>query len=219
MGIDRGCGRSQLPALLPKGPLKGEGMSTVTVVGLGGSMRPGSTSLAALRAVLAAAEDAEAATDLFDVRELDLPPYQPELEAPPAAWEFVDAVAPAQAMVWSSPMYHGSVSGSFKNALDWIQLLARREPPYLTDKVVGLVTTAGGTQGLQGINTMEFIVRSLRGYAVPLVLPIARAWQVFDETGKIQDGNLAEQLAGLGREVVRAAQQLAATGTCDYAER
>jgi NAD(P)H-dependent FMN reductase len=27
-------------------------------------------------------------------------------------------------MIWSSPTYHGSVSGSFKNALDWLILLA-----------------------------------------------------------------------------------------------
>lgn len=60
-------------------------MSTVTVVGLGGLMRPGSTSLAALRGVLAAVQDAEAATRLFDVRELNLPPYQqdPDVGEPP----------------------------------------------------------------------------------------------------------------------------------------
>ena len=27
-------------------------------------------------------------------------------------------------MSWSSPAYHGSVSGSFRNALDWLILLA-----------------------------------------------------------------------------------------------
>ena len=46
-------------------------------------------------------------------------------------------------------MYNGTISGSFKNALDWLKLLADRKPPYLTDKVVGLISTAGGMQGLQ----------------------------------------------------------------------
>ena len=46
-------------------------------------------------------------------------------------------------------MYHGTVSGSFKNALDWLQLLSDSDPPYLTNKVVGLVSTAGGVQGLR----------------------------------------------------------------------
>ena len=53
------------------------------------------------------------------------------------------------AMIWSSPTYHGSVSGSFKNALDWLILLAERTPPYLSNKPIGMITTAGGVQGLQ----------------------------------------------------------------------
>lgn len=192
-------------------------MSNLTVVGLGGSMRPGSTSLAALQVVLAAIRDAGGKERLFDVRELDLPPYRPGASAPPQALEFVDAVTGAHAMVWSSPMYHGSVSGSFKNVIDWLQLLAEHDPPYLTGKVVGLMTTAGGTQGLQGVNTMEFIVRALRAWAVPLVLPVARAWQAFDETGTVRESALARQLDQLGSEVARAARQMSATGTCDYA--
>ena len=67
-------------------------------------------------------------------------------------------------------MYNGTISGSFKNAVDWLKLLDDRTPPYLTDKVVGLISTAGGVQGLQAVNTMEFVVRALRGWAVPCVL-------------------------------------------------
>ncbi len=68
-------------------------------------------------------------------------------------------------------MYHGSVSGSFKNALDWLELLADRDPPYFTNKVVGLISTAGGIQGLQAVNTMEFCVRALRGWRCPWWCP------------------------------------------------
>lgn len=32
-------------------------------------------------------------------------------------------------------MYHGTISGAFKNALDWLYLLADRDPPYLTGEV------------------------------------------------------------------------------------
>jgi FMN reductase len=53
-------------------------------------------------------------------------------------------------LVWSSPLNHGTVSGAFKNALDWLQLLGDHEPPYLTDKVIGLVSTAGGTHASRG---------------------------------------------------------------------
>jgi len=39
-------------------------------------------------------------------------------------------------------MYKRTISGSFKNALDWLILLGDRHPPSLTDKVVGLISTA-----------------------------------------------------------------------------
>lgn len=83
---------------------------------------------------------------------------------------------------------------------------------------MGLISTAGGVQGLQAVNTMEFVVRALRGWAVPLVIPIPRAWQVFDEKGQIKDPQIGEQLRSLGREVVRAARQFASQGYCDYSE-
>lgn len=191
---------------------------TVRVVGLGGSLRKGSTSLAALQITLEAATKAGASTRLFAVGELDLPMHRPGMDTPPAAQALLEVTATAQAMVWSSPLYNGSVSGSFKNAIDWLHLLSDQDPPYLTGQVIGLVTTAGGTQGLQAINTMEFIVRSLRAWAVPMVLPVARAWQAFDEDGRVRDDMVASQLAALGAEVVRAARQMAAQGRCDYSE-
>ena len=83
-------------------------------------------------------------------------------------------------------------------------------PPYLTDKVVGLISTAGGTHGLQAVNTMEFVVRALRGWAVPLVLPIPQAWQAF-KGGRVLDKRVEEQLRALGRELARAAQVFAAS--------
>jgi FMN reductase len=116
----------------------------VAIVGLGGSLRAASTSLTALRTALEGAAAAGADTRVLAVRELDLPLYTPEHSTPDAAHRLVDAVTGAQAMIWSSPTYHGSVSGAFKNALDWLILLAGHDPPYLTNKPIGLVATAGG---------------------------------------------------------------------------
>ena len=115
-------------------------------------------------------------------------------------------------------MYHGTVSGAFKNALDWLQLLSDRDPPYLTNKVVGLISVAGGVQGLQAVNTMEFAARALRAWSVPLVVPIPRAWQAFDQEGRARDEGVGRQLRSLGAEVWLAVRQLAVEGVCDYAE-
>lgn len=176
------------------------------VVGLGGSLASPSSSLAALKIALEGSAEAGAETELLDIRELDLPMYVPGMsDVPGSVHRLCQSVHEAGGLLWSSPLYHGTISGSFKNALDWLELLSRREPAYLTDKVVGLISTAGGTQGLQAVNTMEFIVRALRGWAVPLVIPIPQAWRVFDKEGHTHDEKVAEQLRSLGREVTRAA--------------
>src|SRR2546423_711994 len=182
----------------------------IKAVGLGGSLAAQSNSLAALKIALEGAAAAGAQTELLDVRELNLPMYAPDFgEAPESVSRLCQAVHEADGLLWSSPLYHGTISGSFKNALDWLQLLSDREPAYLTDKVVGLISTAGGTQGLQAVNTMEFVVRALRGWAVPLVIPIPQAWRVFDKEGHTHDAKVAEQLHALGHEVTRAARQFA----------
>jgi len=190
----------------------------VTVIGLGGSMRAESTSLTALLTALEGALASGADTKLLNLRVLDLPLYTPEHGVPPAAVELAESAAAADAMIWSSPTYHGSISGALKNALDWLILLGDRDPPYLANRPIGLVATAGGVQGLQSINAMEFSVRALRGWAVPLVLPVAQSHQVFDPDGGLTDLIVADQLRGLGAEVTRAAHQFRHEGTCDYAE-
>jgi FMN reductase len=180
----------------------------IRVVGIGGSMSPASSSLAALKIAIEGAREAGAETEVFDIRVLDLPMYNPSAkEVPDAVRRMSDAVYVAEGLLWSSPLYHGTISGSFKNALDWLQVLSDRKPPLLTDKVVGLLSAAGGTQGLQAVNTMEFVVRALRGWAVPLVIPIAEAWRVFDNQGFSRDPKLTELLHALGGEVARAARQ------------
>ncbi len=204
--------------MMPGDDQRDGGAQRVRVAGLGGSMATPSASLAALRIALAGAAEAGAETELLDLRRLDLPMYVPGASAvPAAAREMAEAVYRAQGLIWASPLYQGTVSGAFKNAVDWLQLLADRQPPFLTDKIVGLISTAGGVQGLQAVNTMEFVLRALRGWAVPLVLPIPNATQVFDASGSPRDARIGSQLRLLGEEVVRAARQMSTQGCCDYA--
>lgn len=186
---------------------------SLRVVGLGGSLMMPSVSLFALRTALAAAKAEGTEIEVLDLRTLGLPLYgsngQRGCGIPPSASQLIRAVAEADAMIWSSPLYHGTVSGSFKNALDWLEELADRDPPFLTNKPVGLIATAAGVQGLQAINTMEFAVRALRGWAVPFAVPINAAHQAFDSDGTARDRDLADRLASLGSMVAAAARRFA----------
>jgi FMN reductase len=193
-------------------------VKSVRVIGVGGSLRAGSTSRSALRAALDGTLGAGAEPGLIGVRELDLPMYTPERPVPAPARRFAEAVYACDALIWSTPTYHGSVSGSFKNALDWLILLAGRDPPYLTNKPVGLVAAAGGIQGLQAVTSLDFIARALRAWSVPLVMPVAHAGPSFDQEGRLVDEMIGTQLRELGAEVVRAARQFQSEGSCDYAD-
>jgi FMN reductase len=186
----------------------------LTIVGLGGSLAQISRSRAALRVALDGAANAGAETELLDLHELELPIYNPDNDEPtPAAAQLIESCYAADGMLWSSPMYQGTISGAFKNALDWLHVLGGRKPPFLHDKVIGLISAAGGTQGLQAINTMEFAVRALRGWAVPYVVPVAAAARVFDQAGRIHDQAVDLQLKTLGGEVVRVAERFTADET------
>jgi len=154
---------------------------------------------------------------LLDLRELDLPMYNPDDDEPgEAATRVIESCYSADGLIWSSPLYQGTISGALKNALDWLHLLGPREPSYLHDKVIGLISAAGGTQGLQAINTMEFATRALRGWAVPYVVPVTSAASVFDAKGRIQDQAVGLQLERLGQEVVRVAERFATHESPDH---
>ena len=60
-------------------------MTPLKIVGLGGSLAKVSTSRSALRVALEGAASAGAETTLLDLRELDLPMYDPDSEQTPAA--------------------------------------------------------------------------------------------------------------------------------------
>ncbi|MFE3031667.1 NADPH-dependent FMN reductase [Streptomyces canus] len=98
---------------------------------MGGSLRSPSTSLTALWVAVEGAAEAGADTRVIDLKRLGLPFYTSEHGIPPSARRLADTVEAADALLWSSPTYHGSVSGAFKNAVDWLALLADHDPPLV----------------------------------------------------------------------------------------
>jgi FMN reductase len=185
----------------------------IRVAGLGGSLAPVSTSLAALRIALEGAQEAGAETSLFDLKEMDLPMYIPRGGVIDATRSLVEAVYEAEAMLWSSPVYEGSFSGAFKNALDHIHEMGSYDPPMLRGKVVGHIATGSGTNAVQGIIAMEACARSLHAMSVPPFVVVPKTGQAFDEEGKAIDPDMDQQLRSLGRSVVEAVTRLRGQGS------
>lgn len=165
------------------------------VVAIGGSVSPSSSTELILRAVLRATEDGGAQTRLLTGRDLALPPYEPG-NVGPAGQELVRVVQEADAMVFGSPGYHGTVSGLVKNAIDYLEELRGGKRVYLDGLPVGCVTTARGTQA--AVNTLTALrstVHALRGWPTPLgiALNAQRPLEV-DDSGNLASPQILEEV-------------------------
>jgi arsenic resistance protein ArsH len=111
----------------------------------------------------------------FHVSEAQIPFFdQHETQPPAVIREMCDLFLQSELQVWLTPLYHGGMTGMMKNCLDWMELTARLEKPYLTDKVVGLVAWADGGQAMQGINAMDAVAKALRAWVVPYTVPLVK---------------------------------------------
>jgi FMN reductase len=187
------------------------GDGALKVVGIGGTLRDGSTSLGALRRALAASDEAGAEIELLDLNELKLPMYEPRKplrEYGDNVRRLVGAMREADALLISTAAYHGTLAGVTKNALDYAQFLGKEEHPYFDGKVVGLISTAGGEQAATNANAaMVHTVHALRGVVAPLMVGITRAWQRTDDEGDITDDRYGRRLDDLGGLVVKLAEK------------
>ncbi|ASW73959.1 NADPH-dependent FMN reductase [Chryseobacterium piperi] len=123
--------------------------------------------------------------DIFALADSGIPLYDITLTKTPLAVErMAQLFLDADIHFWLAPLYHGSIPGVMKNCLDWLEITADQEQPYLTDKTVGLVCWADGLQAMQGVNTMDAIAKSLRAWPLPFSVPMIRT-SLFDHENKI----------------------------------
>ncbi|HJP79950.1 MAG TPA: NAD(P)H-dependent oxidoreductase [Pseudonocardiaceae bacterium] len=177
---------------------------TVTVVGIGGSLRADSQSERALRIALAGAEEAGAKTIAFSGEDLLLPFYDPTVADRPAnALRLIDELRNADGVVVVSPGYHGTVSGLVKNALDYLEDLREEHDPYLDGRAVGCVSVAFGWQAaVTTLTALRSIAHALRGWPTPLGAAINTAAVTFDSDGGCSDPKVTANLRTIGTQVV-----------------
>ena len=174
------------------------------VVGLGGTVRPGSSSERALVKALETAAAAGARTELFGGTFLaDLPIYNPhEPFCGSEMVRFLAAVSDADGVIVSTPGYHGSISGVVKNALDSLEGLRDDPRPYFDGRAVGCIVSAGGAQASGStLASLRSIIHALRGWPTPFGATLG-ASGLFDETGAFADPRDAWQVETVAQQVV-----------------
>jgi len=176
----------------------------VSILAIGGSTRPQSSSELAVLAAAKAAEAAGASVTTITGRDLMLPIYDTETsERTQQAQELVDAVRNAHGLLIASPGYHGGISGMIKNALDYIEDLSGEENPYLHGRAVGCIAVAYGWQAtVSTLHQLRQVTHALRGWPTPLGATINAATTKFDADGSTSDEAAAAQLRTIGEQVV-----------------
>ncbi|RBL91280.1 NADPH-dependent FMN reductase [Chitinophaga flava] len=114
--------------------------------------------------------------EIFSLAEKQIPFFSMSEAAkkPEAVTAMCNAFCKADLQIWMTPLYHGSMTGAMKNCLDWLELTSKHQRPYLTGKVVALLSWADGTQAMQGINAMDAVAKALRAWVLPYSLPILK---------------------------------------------
>jgi len=171
----------------------------VRVLAVSGSLRADSYNTRLLEAAAAAAP-AGVEVELLDPALIaDLPLYDQDLEddgAPASVDLLREAWARADAILFATPEYNGSVPGGLKNAIDWAS-----RPKFdaaLTNKTVSVI---GASTGQFGAMWAQQDLRKILGIAGARVvadgLPVARAHEGFPDL-------VHEQLRGVLQTLVEA---------------
>lgn len=171
-------------------------MTEPRVVAVSGSLGDESTTRVALSTALAGAASAGADTAMVDLREYDLPVFDPDLDTPAEATRLAEEIAAADAILLGTPNYHGSYSAPLKNALDYCGF------DEFEHKTVGLVTVAGGGYPIPPLDHLRAVCRSLNAWVLPRQTAIPRASSRI-ENGRVTDEEIEERLHRLGVDAVR----------------
>jgi FMN reductase len=174
------------------------------VVGLGGTLRPNSSTERALRECAAAIERQGGRTKLFCGADIDLPMYNPTDPArDPKAVRLVSALREADAVIVSSPGYHGGVSGLVKNALDYLEDLRDEPRVYLDNTPLGCIAGAYGWQAaVATMHQLRAIGHALRAWPTPLGVAINSADPIWGPDGELTDTTVRNQLDLLAGQVL-----------------
>jgi NAD(P)H-dependent FMN reductase len=170
-------------------------MAPPDVVAICGSLRDGSHTRTAARHALEAADERGAKTELLDLREYDLPVFDPDEEDAGDATTFRERIREADAIILGTPMYHGSYSSALKNAIDYCGF------DEFENKTVGLLGIAGGNFPITALEHLRSVCRALDAWVLPYQAAVPRA------SGKIEDGafvdaDIANRVAVLGERAV-----------------
>ncbi len=192
---------------------------TLRLLVLAGSSRTGAFSSRLADVAGASAEAASAKVTRLDLRALELPLYDGDLEAargvPEGARKLRDALLASDALLVATPEYNGFPTPLFINAFDWLSRVQADagQPSGLAvtaSKPVGLLSSSpGALGGLRALNTTrQYLSMAFAMMPVPQQFALSRANEAFDEAGVLKDPKAQATVDGVVRSLLRVASAL-----------
>jgi NAD(P)H-dependent FMN reductase len=175
---------------------------TINVLGVAGSMRQDSYSTLGLRMVLEEAKKYYSESYLLELRDITLPLYDPSgpssndpsfNNSNNVLEKITTALKWADALVLASPDYHGSMSGTLKNFLDYFW-------EDFAGKTFGYII-ASHEKGLTVADQMRTAVRQCYGWSMPYNISI-NGEKDFDSKGNLVNSALVKRIKMLARDLV-----------------
>ena len=120
----------------------------------------------------------------------------------PKVRELRDLVAWCEGMVWSSPERHGAMTGLMKTQVDWIPLSEGAVRPT-QGKTLAVMQVSGGSQSFNAVNQMRLLGRWMRMLTIPNQSSIPKAFQEFDEAGRMRPSPLYDRIVDVMEELVK----------------
>lgn len=141
-----------------------------------------------------------AETRIYDPRGLPMPDGAPADH--PKVQELRELAAWSEGQVWSSPERHGAMSGIMKSQIDWIPLSVGAVRPT-QGKTLAVMQVSGGSQSFNAVNQMRVLGRWMRMLTIPNQSSVAKAFNEFDEAGRMKPSAYYDRVVDVTEELVK----------------
>ncbi|RRH74436.1 arsenical resistance protein ArsH [Falsigemmobacter faecalis] len=165
-----------------------------------GSLRERSFSRLAAEEAAHILERLGAEVRFFDPRDLPLPDSVGADH--PKVVELRDLVQWCEGMVWSSPERHGAMTGIMKAQIDWIPLSLGSVRPT-QGKTLAVMQVSGGSQSFNTVNQLRILGRWMRLLTIPNQSSVAKAWNEFEEDGRMKPSPYYDRIVDVMEELVK----------------
>ena len=120
----------------------------------------------------------------------------------PKVKELYELTQWAEGMVWCSPERHGAMTGLMKTQIDWIPLSVGAVRPT-QGKTLAVMQVSGGSQSFNAVNQMRVLGRWMRMLTIPNQSSVAKAWQEFDDAGRMKPSAYYDRIMDVMEELMK----------------